>query len=98
MWISKSLPSDMSHLILIPARGGSKRLPSKNIKPLCGRPLIYYTLDVAVQLAESRDICVSTDSDEIIDAVRKYGLQVPFKRPAAPATDMEKKDIKLITI
>lgn len=76
-----------SILAIIPARGGSKGLPGKNIKPLNGKPLIYYTLDAAKSVASSENICVSTDSDEIIRVVREYGLDVPFKRPDYLATD-----------
>lgn len=77
----------MRDLVLIPARGGSKRIPGKNIKFLNGRPLIYYTLDAARAVASPENICVSTDSDEIIRVVREYGLDVPFKRPDYIATD-----------
>lgn len=77
----------MNNLVLIPARGGSKGIPGKNIKPLNGRPLIYYTLDAACTVASPENICVSTDSDEIIGIVRKYGLDVPFKRPDYLASD-----------
>jgi len=77
----------MKDLFLIPARGGSKSIPGKNIKILNGKPLIYYTLDAACAVASPEDICVSTDSDEIIRVVRKYGLGVPFKRPDYLATD-----------
>lgn len=77
----------MKDLILIPARGGSKGIPDKNIKPLNGRPLIYYTLDAACTVASPDNICVSTDSDAIIRIVREYGIDVPFKRPADLSTD-----------
>lgn len=77
----------MKDLILIPARGGSKGIPGKNIKPLNGRPLIYSTLDAATAIAQRDDICISTDSEEIIQVIREYGLDVPFKRPAHLATD-----------
>jgi N-acylneuraminate cytidylyltransferase len=77
----------MKDIIIIPARGGSKGILDKNIKLLNGRPLIYYTLDVACAVASSENICVSTDSEEIIRIVREYGLDVPFKRPAQLATD-----------
>lgn len=77
----------MNDLVLIPARGGSKGIPGKNIKPLEGRPLIYYTLDAACDITESKNVCVSTDADDIIEKVIKYGLEVPFKRPAELATD-----------
>jgi len=77
----------MRDLILITARGGSKGLPGKNIRPLNGRPLIYYTLDAACAVAAKDNICVSTDSDDIIRVVNQYGIDVPFKRPAALAAD-----------
>jgi N-acylneuraminate cytidylyltransferase len=77
----------MKDLVLIPARGGSRGIPGKNIKSLHGRPLIYYTLDAACAVASPENICVSTDSDEIIRIVREYGLGVPFKRPDYFATD-----------
>lgn len=77
----------MKDLLLIPARGGSKGIPGKNIKALNGKPLIYYTLDAARAVASPDNICVSSDSDEIIQAVKEYGLDVPFKRPEALATD-----------
>jgi N-acylneuraminate cytidylyltransferase len=77
----------MKDLVLIPARGGSRGIPGKNIKTLNGRPLIYYTLDAACAVASPENICVSTDSDEIIGIVREYGLGVPFKRPDNLATD-----------
>ena len=75
------------YLVVIPARGGSKGIPRKNIKPFGGKPLIYYTIDVARSIAPDSDICVSTDDDEIIQVVKEYGLNVPFKRPAELATD-----------
>lgn len=77
----------MKILVIIPARGGSKGIPHKNIKELAGRPLIQYTIDVARGVAEDKDICVSTDDPEIIKCVEDYGLKVPFVRPAELATD-----------
>lgn len=77
----------MKTLYLITARGGSKGLPGKNIKRLAGKPLIYYTIDIARQMASDEDICVSTDDDKIIYLVNKYGLKVPFVRPDYLATD-----------
>ena len=68
-------------LVLIPARGGSKRIPHKNIKLLNGKPLICYTIDVAREIFDDLDICVSTDDLEIINVVERYGLKVPFVRP-----------------
>ena len=77
----------MKILVIIPARGGSKGIPHKNIKPLAGKPLIHYTIDVARQIVADEDICVSTDDSEIIQCVEEYGLKVPFVRPAELATD-----------
>ena len=77
----------MKILVVIPARGGSKGIPRKNIKPFAGKPLIYYTIDTARAIVPDEDICVSTDDDEIIQVVEDYGLNVPFKRPAELATD-----------
>ena len=77
----------MNPLIVIPARGGSKGIPHKNIKPLNEKPLIYYTIDVARAITTDENICVSTDDKEIISVVEDYGLKVPFVRPAELATD-----------
>ncbi len=77
----------MSILVIIPARGGSKGIPHKNIKPLNGKPLIHYTIDVALQIVSDENICISTDDNEIIQCVENYGLKVPFVRPAELATD-----------
>ena len=77
----------MKVLTIIPARGGSKGIPHKNIKRLNGKPLIYYTIDCARAICDDEDICVSTDDAEIISVVEKYGLKVPFVRPAELASD-----------
>lgn len=77
----------MNILVVIPARGGSKGIPHKNIKKLNGKELITYSIDVARQLTSDDNICVSTDDDNIIATVENYGLKVPFKRPAELATD-----------
>ncbi len=77
----------MRTLVIIPARGGSKGIPRKNIKPFDGKPLIYYTIDCARAICPDEDICVSTDDAEIISVVEQYGLKVPFVRPAELATD-----------
>lgn len=77
----------MKTLFVIPARGGSKGIPHKNIKPLGGKPLIRYAIDCARHLANDEDICVTTDDSEIIKCVEDYGLKVPFVRPAYLATD-----------
>lgn len=78
----------MRALVIIPARGGSKGIPRKNIKLLNGIPLIHYTIDVARSVASDDDICVSTDDSEIISVVENYGLKVPFVRPKELASDV----------
>lgn len=78
----------LNPLYIIPARGGSKGIPHKNIKPLAGRPLIAYTIDVARELCDDpRRIILSTDDTAIADTARSLGLPVPYMRPAALATD-----------
>jgi len=78
----------MRFLYIIPARGGSKGIPRKNIKELAGKPLICHSIDHAIAAGAPRgDICVSTDDTEIRRVAEKYGLEVPFLRPAALATD-----------
>lgn len=78
----------MKKLFLIPARGGSKGLPRKNILPLAGKPMIEYTLDAAIGAMEEGDeLCVSTDNSEIIQVVKNYGVDVPFVRPEELASD-----------
>lgn len=74
-------------LFVIPARGGSKGIPSKNIKLLNGKPLINYSIDIARKFTSDKNICVSTDSAEIINVVEAYGLGTFFKRPEALASD-----------
>ena len=77
----------MNLLYIIPARGGSKGIPHKNIKLFGGKPLIDYAIETARQLTADENICVTTDDDEIISTVEQTGLKVPFKRPDSLATD-----------
>jgi CMP-N,N'-diacetyllegionaminic acid synthase len=74
-------------LVVIPARGGSKGVPGKNIKKLGGKPLIQYTIEAAKEIFLDNQIVVSTDSSEIKRTVEKIGLKVPFLRPESLATD-----------
>lgn len=74
-------------LAIIPARGGSKGLPGKNIKEINGKPLLFYTIDAAKKSLYIDHIFLSTDSVEIARIGEKYGLDVPFLRPASLATD-----------
>lgn len=77
----------MNALVVIPARGGSKGVPGKNIKLLNGKPLIHYTIDEARKIFDDGQIIISTDSEEIKVCAEKTGLKVPFLRPAELATD-----------
>ncbi len=74
-------------LVIIPARGGSRGIPHKNIKSLAGKPLICYTLDAARSIVDDTEICVSTDDTSIVEVVEQYGIHVPFLRPAELAGD-----------
>ena len=74
-------------LYLIPARGGSKGIPGKNIKLLGGKPLLSYSIETARKLTDDSHICLSTDSEAIRFVAEKMGLKVPFMRPDYLATD-----------
>jgi CMP-N,N'-diacetyllegionaminic acid synthase len=74
-------------LVLIPARGGSKGVPNKNIKTICGKPLIYYTIQAAREAFPDQDIFVSTDSELIASVAVQCGASVPFKRTEELSTD-----------
>ena len=74
-------------LALIPARGGSKGLPRKNILPICGKPLIAWSVDKGLKSKHVDTVLVTTDSQEIADIAKAAGAHVPFLRPAELATD-----------
>jgi N-acylneuraminate cytidylyltransferase/CMP-N,N'-diacetyllegionaminic acid synthase len=78
---------NMKVLVTICARGGSKGIPRKNIKPLRGKPLIAYSIEAAIKWGKADRIVVSTDDDEIAGIAEQYGAEVPFKRPIELATD-----------
>ena len=77
----------MSKLAIITARGGSKRIPGKNIKDFCGKPIIAYSIEAALESGAFDDVMVSTDSEEIADIARRYGASVPFMRSEATSKD-----------
>lgn len=77
----------MALLTLISARGGSKGIPRKNIKPLMGKPLIGWSIEAAKRASFIDRIVVSTDDAEIASVAREFGADVPFMRPAALAAD-----------
>lgn len=74
-------------LAVIPARGGSKRIPRKNIRPFCGKPIIAWSIEAARQSGCFDCVIVSTDDAEIADVARAYGAEVPFMRPVELADD-----------
>lgn len=77
----------MSKVAIITARGGSKRIPRKNIKNFCGKPIIAYSIEAALQSNVFDDVMVSTDDVEIADVARCYGASVPFMRSDAASDD-----------
>ena len=77
----------MKRLFLIPARGGSKGIPGKNIKLLNGKPLINYSIELAREFADDSDICLSTDDTKIVECASQSGLKVPFLRPVTLSSD-----------
>ncbi len=77
-------------IAIIPARGGSKGLPGKNIKNLCGKPLIAYTIEAALKSKYIEKVIVTTDSEEIATIAKNYGADVPFMRPADLSSDTAK--------
>ncbi|MBU4288998.1 MAG: acylneuraminate cytidylyltransferase family protein [Proteobacteria bacterium] len=82
-------------LAVIPARGGSVRVPKKNIKSLNGKPLIAYSIEAAKNSERVNRIIVSTDDDEIKDVAIQYGAEVPFRRPADLSEDVPTEDVVL---
>jgi CMP-N-acetylneuraminic acid synthetase len=77
----------MNTVAIIPARGGSKGIPRKNIKELCGKPLIAYIIETALRVKELDRVIVSTEDKEIAEIAREYGAEVPFLRPKELARD-----------
>ena len=73
--------SPMNTVAIIPARGGSKGIPRKNIKELCGKPLIAHIIETALNVEELDRVIVSTEDNEIAATAKKYGAEVPFTRP-----------------
>jgi len=82
----------MKSLCVIPARGGSKRIPRKNIKPFFGKPLIAYSIEAAKSSGLFDRIVVSTDDAEITEIARHCGAEVPFVRPESLSNDMASSD------
>jgi len=78
---------NIRNVAIIPARGGSKRIPRKNIKPFCGKPIISYSIKSALSTGLFDDVIVSTDDEEIAAVSRRYGASVPFMRSKANSSD-----------
>jgi N-acylneuraminate cytidylyltransferase len=74
-------------IAIIPARGGSKRIPRKNIRSFCGKPIIHYPIKVALESGLFDEVMVSTDDQEIADVAIQGGAKVPFLRSAATSND-----------
>lgn len=74
-------------LAVIPARGGSKRIPRKNIRPFCGKPMIAWSIETALASGCFDRVLVSTDDDEVAEVAEATGAEVPFRRPAVLADD-----------
>jgi len=77
----------MNNIAIIPARGGSKRIPRKNIKDFLGKPIIAYSIEAALKSELFEEVMVSTDDHEIAEIAIKYGAKVPFYRTAASSND-----------
>jgi len=77
----------MNTIAIIPARGGSKRIPRKNIKPFLGKPIIAYSIEAAITSGLFEEVMVSTDDAEIAEIAKSYGAKVPFMRSAETSND-----------
>jgi len=77
----------MSNLAIIPARGGSKRIPRKNIRDFLGKPIIAYSIETALESGLFDEVMVSTEDDEIAEVAKRYGAVVPFMRSTKNADD-----------
>jgi CMP-N-acetylneuraminic acid synthetase len=84
--VGQAAPSSSS-LCVIPGRGGSRRLPRKNIRLLGGKPLIGWVIEAAIGSGVFGHVCVSTEDDEIAEVSRDFGAEVPYMRPAHLAAD-----------
>jgi pseudaminic acid cytidylyltransferase len=74
-------------IAVIPARGGSKRIPRKNIRPFCGKPMLAWSIQVAASSGLFDHVVVSTDDAEIVEVAKEWGAEVPFKRPPELSDD-----------
>ncbi len=79
--------SNPNYLFIIPARGGSKGVPKKNLKELRGKPLVAWSIEQALSVADPNNVLLSTDSPEIASVAENFGLKVPFLRPSELSQD-----------
>ncbi len=86
----------MGNLAIIPARGGSKGIPGKNIRKIAGKPLIAWSIEHAIQSKNIERVIVSTDSESIAKIAIQYGAEVPFMRPAELAIDTAATEPSLV--
>jgi len=77
----------LNSVAVIPARGGSKRIPQKNTRDFCGKPILAYTIKAAIDSNVFSRVIVSTDSEEVATVARRFGAEVPFRRDASLADD-----------
>lgn len=77
----------MKNLCIIPARGGSKRIPHKNVKPFMGKPILAYSIENALLTGLFDEVMVSTDDPEIVEVAKQYGASVPFIRSEKTSND-----------
>ncbi|XOV92289.1 MAG: pseudaminic acid cytidylyltransferase [Bacteroidota bacterium] len=77
----------MKKLAIIPARGGSKRIPRKNVKDFCGKPIVSYSIEIALKSGLFDEVMVSTDDDEIAEISKSFGASVPFLRSKKKSDD-----------
>ena len=81
------MSTTQNKLCIIPARGGSKRIPRKNIKNFLGKPIIAYSIEAAIKSGLFSEVMVSTDDIEIAEVAKEYGASVPFFRSESNAND-----------
>lgn len=88
----------MSRVAIITARGGSKRIPRKNIKEFCGKPILAYSIEAALKSNLFDEVMVSTDDEEIANIAKKYGASVPFMRSEKTSNDFATTEDVLVEV
>ena len=87
-----AIPPEKKSVAIITARGGSKRIPHKNIRDFCGKPIISYSIEAALSSGVFDEVMVSTDDETIASIARSFGAAVPFMRSAESANDYASTD------